>query len=500
MNPARMLTMPTSRGGSLSSPVIGVLRSAAFLIGVVILLPGAALARTAPDSFADLAAKLLPSVVNVSTTQVVEGNPGIELPQLPPGSPFEEFFKEFRERGQPRQQPRRATSLGSGFVIDTEGHIVTNNHVIQDADEVTVILHDETRLEAKVIGRDGKTDLAILKVEPHGKLAPVKFGDSDVVRVGDWILAIGNPFGFGGTVTAGIISARGRDIQAGPYDDFLQTDASINRGNSGGPMFDLDGEVIGINTAIFSPSGGSVGIGFAIPSSSAQPVIQQLIEHGQVRRGWLGVRIQAVTEEIADALGLKEAAGALVAGVIPGGPAEKARIKDGDIILEFDGKPIGQMRRLPRLVADTEVGRTVPIRVWREGRELSLKVEVGELKESEEKAALSTPGPEKPGGGERIEALGLSAAAIDDRTRDRYRLEEDARGVVVTSVDANGPAADQGIRVGDRIVEVAQEAVSTPAQLSAKVKAARSSGRKAVLLLVEGDGGIRFVAIKLAKG
>src|SRR5512132_742446 len=498
MNLARMLTMPTSRG-SLSSPVIDLLRYAALLIGAVVLLPATAPARTTPDSLADLAASLLPSVVNVSTTQVIEGNPGIELPQLPPGSPFEEFFNEFMERGQPRQ-PRRATSLGSGFVIDTEGHIVTNNHVIQDADEVTVILHDETRLEAKVIGRDAKTDLAVLKVEPHGKLAPVKFGDSDVVRVGDWILAIGNPFGFGGTVTTGIISARGRDIQAGPYDDFLQSDASINRGNSGGPMFDLDGEVIGINTAIYSPSGGSVGIGFAIPSSSAQPVIQQLIEHGQVRRGWLGVRIQAVTEEIADALGLKDAAGALVAGVIPGGPADKANIKDGDIILEFNGKPIGQMRRLPRLVADTEVGRTVPIRVWREGRELSLKVEVGELKESEEKAASSTPGSEKPGGGQKIEALGLSASAIDDRMRDRYRLEEDARGVVVTSVEANGPAADQGIRVGDRIVEVAQEPVSTPAQLSAKIKAARSSGRKAVLLLVEGEGGMRFVAIRLAKG
>jgi serine protease Do len=501
MNLARMLKMPTSRGGSPSPPVIDVLRSIAFLIGLLVLLPAPALARAAPDGFADLAARLLPSVVNVSTTQVIEGNPGIELPQLPPGSPFEEFFKEFMERGQPRQQqPRRATSLGSGFVIDTDGHIVTNNHVIQDADEVTVILHDETRLQAKVIGRDAKTDLAILKVDPHGKLAPVKFGDSDAVRVGDWILAIGNPFGFGGTVTAGIISARGRDIQAGPYDDFLQTDASINRGNSGGPMFDLNGEVIGINTAIFSPSGGSVGIGFAIPSSSAQPVIQQLIEHGQVRRGWLGVRIQAVTPEIADALGLKEAAGALVAGVIPGGPAEKAHIKDGDVILEFDGKPIGQMRRLPRLVADTEVGTTVPIKVWRDGRELSLKVEVGELKESEEKAALSTPGPEKPGGGQSIEALGLSAVAIDDRTRDRYGLEEDARGVVITSVDPNGPAADQGIRVGDRIVEVAQEPVSTPAQLAAKIKAARSSGRKAVLMLVEGEGGMRFVAIKLAKG
>jgi serine protease Do len=497
MSFVRTIATPAVSGWRAAS----ILHPAVLLLCLVALAPGSAFARAAPDSFADLAARLLPSVVNVSTTQVTEGNPGIELPQLPPGSPFEEFFKEFMERGQPRQpQKRRATSLGSGFVIDTDGHVVTNNHVIQDADEVTVILHDETRLEAKVIGRDAKTDLAVLKVDPHGKLAPVKFGDSDTARVGDWVLAIGNPFGFGGSVTAGIISARGRDINAGPYDDFLQTDASINRGNSGGPMFNLDGEVIGINTAIFSPSGGSVGIGFAIPSGSAQSVIQQLIEHGQVRRGWLGVRIQAVTDEIADALGLKEATGALVAGVIAGGPAEKAKIKDGDIILEFDGKPIGQMRRLPRLVADTEVGRTVPIKVWRDGRELALKVQVGELQESEEKTAAATPGPEKPSGGESVESLGLSAAPIDERARDRFGLEEGARGVVVTSVDPNGPAADQGIRVGDRIVEVAQEAVSTPAQLAAKIKAAKSAGRKAVLLLVEGEGGMRFVAIKPAKG
>lgn len=468
------------------------------LLALMLMIPGPSLARTAPDSFADLAAQLLPSVVNVSTTQTLEGNAGIELPQLPPGSPFEDFFKEFMERNQPKQQQkRRATSLGSGFFIDNKGHVVTNNHVIQDADEVTVILHDDTRLEAKVIGRDAKTDIAVLKVEPHSKLAPVKFGNSDVLRVGDWVLAIGNPFGFGGTVTAGIISARGRDINAGPYDDFLQSDASINRGNSGGPMFNLDGEVIGINTAIFSPSGGSVGIGFAIPSNIAQGVIQQLIDHGQVRRGWLGVRIQAVTEEIADALGLKEAAGALVAGVIPGGPAEKAKLKDGDVITEFDGKPIGQMRRLPRLVADTEVGKTVPIKVWRDGRELTMKVEVGALDETEEKTAAATPGAQAPAGGESIAALGLGVAAVDQRTRERFELDEDARGVVITSVDPNGPAAEQGVRVGDRIVEIAQEPVSTPAQVSAKIKTAQSAGRKVILLLVDGESGMRFVAIKL---
>ncbi len=475
-----------------------------FLFGMLALAlvsPGQAVARSAPDSFADLAAQLLPSVVNVSTTQVVEGNAGIDLPQLPPGSPFEEFFKEFMERNQPKQQRRRATSLGSGFFIDNQGHVVTNNHVIQDADEISVILGDDTRLEAKLIGRDAKTDLAVLKVEPHSKIAPVKFGDSDALRVGDWVLAIGNPFGFGGTVTAGIISARGRDINAGPYDDFLQSDASINRGNSGGPMFDLDGEVIGINTAIFSPSGGSVGIGFAIPSNIAQGVIQQLIEHGEVRRGWLGVRIQTVTDEIADALGLKHAEGALVAGVIPGGPAEKAKIKDGDVITEFDGKGVTQMRRLPRLVADTQVGKTVPIKVWRDGRQLTLTVEVGVLEEEpEEKTASATPGSPPTVEGEAMAPLGLSVAPIDQRARERFELDENARGVVVTSVDPNGPSSEQGVRVGDRIVEMGQEPVSTPAQVSAKIKTAQSAGRKVILLLVDGEGGMRFVAIKLGQG
>ena len=288
----------------------------------LVAVSGAAHAKTAPDSFADLAEKLLPSVVNISTTQVIEGRPGMELPKLPPGSPFEDFFKEFFDRNQPQHRSRRATSMGSGFVISADGYVITNNHVIQDADEITVILHDDTRLKAELVGRDAKTDLAVLKVKPKGKLKAVKFGDSDAARVGDWILAIGNPFGLGGTVTAGIISARGRDINAGPYDDFFQTDASINRGNSGGPMFNLKGRVIGINTAIFSPSGGSVGIGFAIPASVASPVIKQLIKHGQVRRGWLGVHIQAVTDEIAETLGLKKASGALVASIIPDGPAE----------------------------------------------------------------------------------------------------------------------------------------------------------------------------------
>jgi serine protease Do len=307
------------RDNRLNSRLFAVLLALALIMG-----SGAAFAKSAPDSFADLAQKLLPSVVNISTTQVIEGRPGMELPKLPPGSPFEDFFKEFFDRNQPEQRSRRATSLGSGFIVDAKGYIVTNNHVIQEADEITVILHDDTRLKAELVGRDTKTDLAVLKVKSTAKLSAIKFGDSDSARVGDWVMAIGNPFGLGGTVTAGIISARGRDINAGPYDDFIQTDASINRGNSGGPMFNLRGRLIGINTAIFSPSGGSVGIGFAIPSSTARPVIKQLIKHGQVLRGWLGVHIQAVTEEIAETLGLKDATGALVASIIPGGPAEKA--------------------------------------------------------------------------------------------------------------------------------------------------------------------------------
>jgi serine protease Do len=454
-------------------------------------------ARTAPESFADLAEKLLPSVVNISTTQVVEGQPGIEVPTVPPGSPFEDFFKEFFEKNQPRRQQRRATSLGSGFIIDTKGYVVTNNHVIQDADEITVVLHDDTRLEAKVIGRDPKTDIAILKVEPEGPLTAVGFGDSDEMRIGDWLVAIGNPFGFGGTVTTGIISARGRDINAGPYDDFLQTDAPINRGNSGGPMFNLDGEVIGIATAIFSPSGGSVGIGFAIPSNSAEPVIRQLLEHGEVRRGWLGVRIQTVTEEIAETLGLKEPIGALVASVIPDGPAEKAGIKPGDVIIEFDGTLVEQMRKLPRIVADTEVGNAVPVKVWRDNGEVDVKVTIAVLEEGEEEVAEETSEGESPGGKTTIEDLGLTVASIDARLREQYELDNETKGVVVTEVDPAGPSAAKGIREGDVIVEVSQNEVNTPAELAERIKEAREAGRRLVLLLIEGEGGLRFVTVRI---
>ena len=455
--------------------------------------------RSAPDSFADLAERLLPSVVNISTTQVIEGRRGMELPKLPPGSPFEDFFKEFFDRNQPEHRSRKATSLGSGFIVDPRGYIVTNNHVIQDADEITVIMHDNTRLKAELVGRDTKTDLAVLKIEPKGKLTAVKFGDSDVARVGDWVVAIGNPFGLGGTVTAGIISARGRDINSGPYDDFIQTDASINRGNSGGPMFNLKGRVIGINTAIFSPSGGSVGIGFAIPSSVASPVIKQLVKHGQVRRGWLGVHIQAVTEEIAETLGLKEASGALVASVIPDGPAEKAKMKAGDVILKFDGREVSKMRRLPRMVADTEVGKSVDILVWRGNKKVTLKAKVEELGETPAEVAAKTPGSRK-GSESTIDVLGLQLSSITAKLKSKYSLGKDLKGVVVTKVTESGPAAEKGIRPGDVIVEISQQEVTEPADIEKKVAEAEKAGRKSVLLLLEGQGGLRFVAIRITKG
>jgi serine protease Do len=336
-------------------------------------------------------------------------------------------------------------------------------------------------------------------VKPKDKLPAVKFGNSDKSRVGDWILAIGNPFGLGGTVTAGIISARGRDINAGPYDDFLQTDASINRGNSGGPMFNIDGEVIGINTAIFSPTGGSVGIGFAIPATAAKPVIDQLIKHGQVRRGWLGVHIQAVTDEIAETLGLKEASGALVASVIKDGPAEQAKIEAGDVILEFDGKKVTEMRRLPRMVADTEVGKAVPVVVWRNSKKVTLSAKVGELAETKQEVAAKTSGPAKESGERAVEALGLKLSSITPKVAEKYSLGKTAKGVVVTKVDDAGPAAEKGIRAGDVIVEVSQEEVSSPDDIAKKVADAKKAGRKSVLLLLEGQSGLRFVAIRIGK-
>ncbi len=472
----------------------------AFAVAMMALLAtGVAQAKAAPESFSGLAKKLLPTVVNISTTQTVEGRPGMEMPQLPPGSPFEDFFREFFERNGQAPRQRRATSLGSGFIVDAEGHIVTNNHVIDGADEISVILHDDTRLKAELIGRDPKTDLAVLKVDYDGNLPVAEIGDSDESEVGDWVMAIGNPFGLGGTVTAGIISARGRDINSGPYDDFLQTDASINRGNSGGPTFNMDGEVIGVNTAIFSPTGGSVGIGFAIPTSTAAPVISQLIKNGEVRRGWLGVHIQTVTDEIAESLGLEESAGAMIASVVEDGPAASSDLKPGDVILDFGGVDVPEMRRLPRIVADVEPGTTVDATVWRDGERKTVKVTVGELKEDDKQVAAVSR--EEPGASEQsIGALGLKVSEITEQLRQEYGLDEQTNGVVVTDVDADGPSAEKGLQPGDRIIQVSQEDVSSPGDVARKVDQAKSQGRKSVLLRVQSGNGLRFVAVRIGDG
>ncbi len=476
----------------------------AVVVLAALVMPPPAGARTAPESFADLSARLLPSVVNISTTQTIkrQQGPSAQRPQLPPGSPFEDFFREFFDRQQRRGTPnRRATSLGSGFIIDPAGYVVTNNHVIADADEITVTLADDRRLQARVIGRDAKTDLALLKVESDTPLHAVGFGDSRSTRVGDWVVAIGNPFGLGGTVTAGIVSARHRDINSGPYDDFIQTDASINRGNSGGPMFNLDGEVVGVNTAIFSPSGGSVGIGFAIPSNLAKPIIDQLRKFGRARRGWLGVRIQTVTDEIAQSLELDRTSGALVAELTPGGPAEKGKVEVGDVILTFDGKEVGEMRGLPRIVAETPVGDRVLVEVWRQGSKIKLNIVLGEFPDDDQLVA-SRPATQQPEAEKELAVLGLMLSAVTPELRKRFKLDDDVEGVVVTEVEEGSAAANRQIRPGDIIRKVGHEhvPVKLPSQVRKLVDDARKANRKTIIVLVEREGGRRFVPIKINKG
>ena len=461
------------------------------------------------NGFADLAERLLPAVVNISTTQVVRAErpqgaptpgPGQrrpEAPQFPPGSPFEEFFKDFdrQGRGAPDQAPRRSQSLGSGFIIDSSGIVVTNNHVIAEADEIKVILHDNTQLNAKLIGRDPKTDLAVLKIESAKPLTAVRFGNCGRSWIADASVAIGNPFGLGGTVTAGILSARARDINSGPYDDFLQTDASINRGNSGGPLFNMAGEVIGINTAIYSPTGGSIGIGFSVPSSLARPVVEQLREFGRTKRGWLGVNIQTVTDEIAESLGLDKAKGALVARVTEKGPAENSGIQSGDVIVRFDGKDVTDMRRLPRIVAETPVGKAVTVDVWRKNKSVTLDVTLGELEENEQQAAATPRTRPQQQGAAPVEALGMQLMALTPELREKFEVPERAKGVLVTKVDEGSTAAERGLRAGDVIVEVAQQEVTLPSQVIEKVQEARKGNRRSVLIMVERAGEQRFVGL-----
>jgi serine protease Do len=456
--------------------------------------PPPAQARPAPDSFADLADKLLPSVVNISTSQTLKALPQGSMPELPPGSPLEDLFKNFL--GPRSNAPRHVTSLGSGFVIDPTGYIVTNNHVIEDSDQITVSLQDGTQLPAKVIGRDTKTDLALLKVTPKKPLPATHFGDSDKARIGDWVIAIGDPFGIGSTVTAGIVSARNRNINAGPYDDFIQTDAPINRGNSGGPLFDMDGNVIGINSQIYTPSGGSVGIGFSIPSNLAREVIGQLRQFGVARRGWIGVRIQQVTQEIAEGLGLPTTQGALVSDVTKNGPAAKAGLINGDLITAFDGKPVPDDRALPRIVADTPIGKSVNIDVWRKGKKQTMRITVQKLEDETkpDKPVKTLPPPKNQS---RLSQLGLSLGVLDQGARAKFKIGGGVQGVVVSSVEPGSSAAEKNLKPGDVIVEVAGQAVKTPDDVSKKIDSDLKAGKKVELLLVNRGGDLTYVGLRL---
>ena len=449
-------------------------------------------AKSAPDSFADLAEKLSPSVVNISTTTVIEDK-SRQMPSFPPGSPFEDFFKQF---DNPGGKKRKAQSLGSGFIVDKTGYIITNNHVIDNAEKIMVILYDDTSFEAKVVGKDPKTDVALLKIDPKKiKLKAVKFGNSNDLRVGDWVMAIGNPFGFGGTVTAGIVSARGRNL-SGSYDDYIQTDASINRGNSGGPLFDMKGNVVGINTAIFSQSGGSVGIGFAVSSNLAKQVTDQLKQYGRTKRGWLGVLIQEISQEIADSLGMKSARGALVSSATEGGPAEKAGVKTGDVILKFNNIEIGSMKELPKVVAGTPVGKSVPLVILRNGKEIVLNVTLGEL-ELAEKENLIGKSSNLSGETKEYDKLGFVAEELNSKNKSKFNLKNIDNGVVITSVKDDSPAQAAGLVPGMVIVRVGQVEVNSLDVIDQSLQNAIKQKRKALLFLVKVENGTRFVAIEL---
>ncbi|MGE3149171.1 MAG: Do family serine endopeptidase [Pseudorhodoplanes sp.] len=475
------------------------------LVVAVALLTGPSQAR-GPESIADVAEAVIDAVVNISTSQNVDspGGEGGAMPQVPPGSPFEEFFDEFFKNNRPgdrrpNRPPRRVTSLGSGFVIDPEGLVVTNNHVIAKADEITIIFNDGSKLKAEVVGRDTKTDLALIKVKPDKPLKAVKFGESDKIRLGEWVIAIGNPFSLGGSVSAGIVSARNRDIDsAQPYVNYIQTDAAINKGNSGGPLFNLNGEVIGVNTAIYSQTGGSIGIGFAMPAKTVMAVVDQLRQFGEARRGWLGVRIQQVTEEIAESLGLKQAQGALVAGVDDKGPAKPAGIEPGDVILKFDGRDIKETKDLQRIVGDTPVGKEVEVTIIRKGKEEKKTVKLGQLKDEEklQPAAVSKDQPQTPPVVRKT--LGLDIAGLTNDLRRRYKIKDSVKGVVITGIEQGSPASEKRLSAGDVIVEVAQEAVASPDDFQKRVDQLKKDGRKSALLLVaNAEGELRFVALSL---
>ncbi|WP_395689040.1 Do family serine endopeptidase [Aestuariivirga sp.] len=492
----------------------------AMAIGLALAPLQVAHAQTSPamqleqlPSVADLADRLLPAVVEITIEakgpETAEGAPesapgdeGGEPGAQDPDSPFKDFFDEFLKRNPGSEPPQRMSSMGSGFVIDPAGIIVTNNHVVDGADTIEVHFHDDTVLKGELVGRDSKTDLAVIRVKPEKPLAAVDFGDSDRLRVGEWVLAIGNPFGLGGSVSLGIVSARNRDINAGPYDDFIQTDAAINKGNSGGPLFNLKGEVMGINTAIFSPSGGSVGIGFSVPANTAKNVVSQLVEFGETRRGWLGVKIQAVTDDIAESLSLDRARGALVSDVTPTGPAAQAGVEPGDVILEFNGRAIDSMRDLPKIVAETPIGIDVPVKVLRKGKEVSVTAKVGRLEDGEKLAAAASGGSDGSASTApaEVKVLGMTLATLSEDLRAKFATDKEVSGAVVIDVAADSAAAEKRLAPGDVITEAGEEAVQAAEDIARRADAARAAGKSSLLLLVSKGGKaseMRFIALKL---
>ena len=452
-----------------------------------------------PAPVSELARDLQGAVVNISTTQRLSSGPSVPVPKAPEGSPFEDFFRDFLDN---EGEARRINSLGSGFVIDPSGLIVTNNHVIENADEIIINFADGRKLTVvEIVGRDPKTDLALLRVEPDKPLQAVPFGDSSKMEVGDWVMAIGNPFGLGGSVSLGIISAVQRDINTGPYDAFIQTDAAINRGNSGGPLFNMDGEVIGVNTAIISPTGGSIGIGFALPANTAARVISQLREFGRTRRGWIGVRIQTLSDDIAETLDMDEAKGALVADVTPQGPAAEAGIETGDVIVGFAGRPVDTARQLPRAVAETEIGAEVPVDIVRQGEPMTLRLKVGLLDEGDdgEEASPGRSTPEDDGAAEEDGAmLGLTLAQLSDLLRSEYGIGSNVKGLLVTDVKFGSDAAQRGVEPGMVLIEVSHQPVASPEDVSARIENLRRLGRKTILLLFSSESGdMNYIALPL---
>ncbi len=460
------------------------------------LMALSAMAR--PESLAPLADQISPSVVNITTSTVVEGRTG---PQgiVPEGSPFEDFFREFQDRNRGEgNRPRRSSALGSGFLISEDGYVVTNNHVIEGADEITIEFFSGEELKAKLIGTDPKTDIALLKVEAEGPLPFVQFGDSSAARVGDWVVAMGNPLGQGFSVSVGIVSARNRAL-SGTYDDYIQTDAAINRGNSGGPLFNMDGEVIGVNTAILSPNGGSIGIGFSMASNVVTRVVDQLQEFGETRRGWLGVRIQDVTDDIADGIeGLETASGALITDV-PDGPAKEAGLETGDVILQFDGVDVEDTRGLVRQVGNSPVGATVRVTVLRDGKSQTIKVTLGRREDADAEATSATEETPEPTEPQTTSLLGLTLTPLTPELREELAADANMAGLAVMEVDEASEAYEKGLRAGDIITEAGQQKVTNIADLEKRVEAAKDAGRKSLLLLVRRAGDPRFVALSLGE-